>query len=106
MNQVFLSGIIAGRPRLLLSLIHICFTGKPPTLQHFHQELLKQAEPEAREIALAIELFTRGSLDTFAQQTNVDTMNRIVCYDIHELGKQLKPLGMLVVLDAIYNRCV
>lgn len=80
------------------------FTGKPPTLQHFHQELLKQAEPEAREIALAIELFTRGSLDTFAQQTNVDTMNRIVCYDIHELGKQLKPLGMLVVLDAIYNR--
>ena len=77
------------------------FTGKPPTLQHFHQELLKQTEPEAREIALAIELFTRGSLDTFAQQTNVDTMNRIVCYDIHELGKQLKPLGMLVVLDAI-----
>lgn len=49
------------------------FTGKPPTLQHFHQELLKQTEPEAREIALAIELFTRGSLDTFAQQTNVDT---------------------------------
>ena len=80
------------------------FTGNPPTLQHFHQELLKQQEPEAREIALAIELFTRGSLNTFAQLTNVDTMNRIVCYDIHELGKQLKPLGMLVVLDAIYNR--
>lgn len=80
------------------------YTGNPPTLQHFHQELLKQTEPEAREIALAIELFTRGSLNTFAQQTNVDTQNRIVCFDIHELGKQLKPLGMLVVLDAIYNR--
>jgi hypothetical protein len=80
------------------------YTGNPPTLQHFHQELLKQAEPEAREIALAIELFTRGSLNTFAQQTNVDIRSRIVCYDIHELGKQLKPLGMLVVLDAIYNR--
>ena len=80
------------------------YTGNPPTLQNFHQELLKQEEPEAREIALALELFTKGSLNTFAQQTNVDTMNRIVCYDIHELGKQLKPLGMLVVLDAIYNR--
>ena len=80
------------------------YTGNPPTLQNFHQELLKQTEPEAREIALAIELFTRGSLNTFAQQTNVDTNNRIVCYDIHELGKQLKPIGMLVVLDAIYNR--
>lgn len=80
------------------------YTGNPPTLQNFHQELLKQTEPEAREIALALELFTKGSLNTFAQQTNVDTMNRIVCYDIHELGKQLKPLGMLVVLDAIYNR--
>ncbi len=65
---------------------------------------MKQTEPEAREIALAIELFTRGSLNTFAQQTNVDTNNRIVCYDIHELGKQLKPIGMLVVLDAVYNR--
>ena len=80
------------------------YTGNPPTLQNFHQELLKQTEPEAREIALAIELFTKGSLNTFAQQTNVDTNNRIVCYDIHELGKQLKPIGMLVVLDAVYNR--
>lgn len=80
------------------------YTGNPPTLQNFHSELLKQTEPEAHEIALALELFTKGSLNTFAQQTNVDVSNRIVCYDIHELGKQLKPLGMLVVLDAIYNR--
>lgn len=80
------------------------YTGNPPTLQNFHQELLKQSEPEAREIALALELFTKGSLNTFAQLTNVDTTRRIVCFDIHELGKQLKPLGMLVVLDAIYNR--
>lgn len=80
------------------------FTGNPPTLQHFYQELLRQNEPEAHEIALGIELFTKGSLNTFAQQTNVDTSNRFICYDIHQLGKQLKPLGMLVVLDAIYNR--
>ena len=80
------------------------YTGNPPTLAHFHQELLKQPEQEAREIALALELFTQGSLNTFARQTNVDTENRILCFDIHDLGSQLKPIGMLVVLDAIYNR--
>ena len=80
------------------------YTGNPPTLAHFHQELLKQPEQEAREIALALELFTQGSLNTFARHTNVDTENRILCFDIHDLGSQLKPIGMLVVLDAIYNR--
>ena len=67
-------------------------------------ELLKQDEPEAKEIALAIELFTHGSLNTFAKQTNVDTHNRLICYDILDLGKQLMPIGMLVVLDSILNR--
>lgn len=80
------------------------FQGKPPTLQDFHAELLKQSEPEAQEIALAIELFTSGSLNTFAKPTNVDVNNRLICYDILDLGKQLLPIGMLVVLDSILNR--
>ena len=65
------------------------YTGTVPTLQDFRAELLKQDEPEAREIALAIELFTHGSLNTFAKPTNVDTDNRLICYDILDLGKQL-----------------
>ncbi|HHZ07071.1 MAG TPA: DUF87 domain-containing protein [Clostridiales bacterium] len=80
------------------------YQGTPPTLQDFREELLKQTEPEAQEIALAIELFTDGSLNTFAKQTNVDTDNRMICYDILDLGKQLMPIGMLVVLDSILNR--
>lgn len=80
------------------------YTGEVPTLQDFRAELLKQSEPEAQEIALAIELFTNGSLNTFAKKTNVDTDNRLICYDILDLGKQLMPIGMLVVLDSILNR--
>lgn len=76
----------------------------PPTLQDFREELLRQNEVEAKELALAIELFTNGSLDTFAQPTNVDTSNRLICFDIHDLGSQLLPVGMLVVLDNILNR--
>ena len=80
------------------------YKGTPPTLQDFREELLKQPEVEAKEIALAIELFTNGSLNTFAKETNVDTNNRLICYDILDLGKQLLPIGMLVVLDSILNR--
>ncbi len=76
----------------------------PPTLQDFREELLRQNEVEAQELALAIELFTDGSLNTFAQPTNVDTNNRLICFDIHDLGSQLLPVGMLVVLDNILNR--
>ena len=79
------------------------YMGTPPTLQDFREELLKQNEPEAQEIALAIELFTDGSLNTFAKHTNVDTHSRLICYDILDLGKQLQPIGMLVVLDSILN---
>ena len=57
-------------------------------------------------MALAIELFTEGSLNTFAKPSNVDVNSRIVCYDIRDLGKQLLPIGMLVVLDSIFNRIV
>ena len=63
------------------------YTGTVPTLQDFRAELLKQDEPEAKEIALAIELFTHGSLNTFAKPTNVDTHSRLICYDILDLGK-------------------
>lgn len=80
------------------------YQGIPPTLQDFREQLLNQPEDEAKEIALAIELFTNGSLNTFALNTNVNTSNNVICYDILDLGKQLLPLGMLVVLDSILNR--
>ena len=80
------------------------YQGTPPTLKDFYNELLNQHEPEAKEIALAIELFVNGSLNIFAKETNVDTNNRLICYDILDLGKQLLPIGMLVVLDSILNR--
>lgn len=76
----------------------------PPTLKDFREELLNQPETEAQELALALELFTDGSLNTFAQSTNVDINNRLICYDILDLGEQLLPVGMLVVLDNILNR--
>ena len=80
------------------------YQGIPPTLQDFRENLLKQKEPEAKEIALAIELFTEGSLNTFAKHTNVDNQSRLICYDILDLGKQLQSIGMLVILDSILNR--
>ena len=80
------------------------WAGPMPTLKDFYKELLWQKEPEAKNIALAIELFTKGSLDTFAQETNVDLDNHAVCFDIRDMGEQLKPVAMLVILDTIYNR--
>lgn len=80
------------------------YMGTPPNLSDFRDELLRQAEPEAHSLALELELFTRGSLNTFAKQTNVNTNNRLVCYDILELGEQLRAIGMLVILDSIINR--
>ena len=82
------------------------YKGEAPTLQDFHAALLNQPEEEARDVALAIELFTEGSLNTFAKPTNVDTDSRILCYDIRDLGKQLLPVGMLVVLDSVFNRII
>lgn len=82
------------------------YTGQPPTLKDLYQILLKQPESEARGLALSAELFITGSLNTFAQPTNVDTKARIIAYDIRELGEQLMPLGMLVTLDAIFNRVI
>ena len=84
--------------------VYIVHISRITTLKDFRQELLNQNEPEAQAIALAIELFTNGSLNTFAKHTNVDTDNRLICYDILDLGKQLMPIGMLVILDSILNR--
>ena len=80
------------------------FTGKVPTLKDFREELLRQPEPEAHDIALDIELYIEGSLNTFAKETNVDTDNSLICYDILDLGKHLMSFGMLVVMDSILNR--
>lgn len=80
------------------------YAGEPPTLKDLHAVLLKQPEPEARSVALALELFSTGSLNIFAHQTNLDLSSRILCFDILDLGKQLRPVGMLVMLDAIVNR--
>lgn len=80
------------------------YTGKVPTLVDLCNDLRKQSEPEANELATAMELFASGSHSTFAQKTNVNIENRLICYDILELGSQLMPIGMLVVLDSILNR--
>ena len=82
------------------------YEGDPPTLKDLYDDLMRQKEPVAHEIALALELFTTGSLNVFAHQTNIDTRNRIICYDIQDLGENLKPIGLLVMLDAIYNRVI
>ena len=81
-------------------------TGTPPTLKDFYRLLKMQPETEAQGLALSSELFITGTLNTFARHTNVNTRARIIDYDIRELGEQLMPLGMLVTLDAIYNRVI
>ncbi len=78
--------------------------GKVPTLCTLREKLLHQKEREAKNLALALELFTSGSLDAFAHETNVDVNNRMVVYDILDLGKQLKTMGLLVITDAMLNR--
>ena len=80
------------------------YDGNPPTLKELRQELLRQEEPLAKQIALTLELFTEGSSNVFSHQTNVNQHNRIVCYDILDLGKSLKTIGMLIMLDSILNR--
>ena len=75
-----------------------------PTLNTFYEVLVRQNEPEAVELALQLELYIKGSLNVFAHQTNIDINNRFVVYDIKDLGKQLKTMGMLIVLDQIWNR--
>src|SRR5574344_2330476 len=78
--------------------------GETPTLALLREKLLEQPEEEAQGLALSLELFTSGSLDAFAHPTNVDVQNRMVVYDIFDLGKQLKTMGLLVITDAMINR--
>ena len=75
-----------------------------PTLKEFQQLLREQPEKEARDIALALELYVDGSLSMFAQPTNVDVSNRLISFETSELGQQLQPVGMLTVIDHIRNR--
>lgn len=78
--------------------------GKLPTLCVLREKLLEQPEKEADNLVLEMELFTDGSLNAFAHKTNVDTNNRMIVYDIMDLGKQLKTMGLLVITDAMINR--
>ena len=77
---------------------------KMPILGDLYDELLRQPEPEAARVAAALELYVSGSLNVFNHRTNVELSNRLVCFDIKQLGKQLKKLGMLVVQDQVWNR--
>lgn len=79
-------------------------TGVMPTLIDLRKKLLEQPEKESNELALSLELFTNGSLNVFAHETNVNTRSRIISYDIYKLGKQLKTMGLLVITDAMINR--
>ena len=75
-----------------------------PLLEDLYNALRAQDEKEAQYIATALEIYVTGSLNVFNHHTNVDVNSRIVCYDIKELGKQLKKIGMLVVQDQVWNR--
>ena len=75
-----------------------------PVLGDLYAELLKQPEPEAARVAAALELYVSGSLNFFNHRTNVEIGNRLVCFDIKQLGQQLKKLGMLIIHDQVWNR--
>jgi hypothetical protein len=78
--------------------------GRLPTLAVLREDLLEQPEPEAKRLALKMELFTDGSLNAFAHRTNVDVRSRLIDYNIMDLGRQLKTMGLLVITDAMLNR--
>ena len=75
-----------------------------PILEDLYNELLMQEEREAKHVATALEIYVKGSLNLFNHRTNVDIENRLVCYDIKELGKQMKKIGMLVIQDQVWGR--
>jgi len=75
-----------------------------PVLGDLYEALLEQEEKEAKRVATALEIYVKGSLNLFNHRTNVDITNRIVCYDIRDLGKQMRKLGMLIVQDQVWNR--
>lgn len=75
-----------------------------PILQDFYEILKKHENSKANRIATCLEIYVTGSLNVFNHRTNVDISNRIVCFDIKELGKQLKKIGMLIIQDQVWNR--
>lgn len=77
---------------------------KMPILEDLYNALKKQPEAEAARVAAALELYVHGSLNVFNHRTNIDIHNRLVCFDIKELGKQLKKLGMLIIQDQVWGR--
>ena len=77
---------------------------KMPILEDLYDILCNYDEPEAKRIAIALELYVHGSLNVFNHRTNIDLNNRLVCFDIKELGKQLKKLGMLILQDQVWGR--
>lgn len=68
------------------------------------ETLIQQPEPQAKSLALKMELFTIGSMDLFAHHTNVNTKSRVISYNIHKLDKNMKTMGLLVITDQIINR--
>lgn len=79
-------------------------TGNVPTLKTLYDELKAQKEPEAQEVALALEMYAIGKLDVFAHPTNINIQNKLICFDIKDLSAQMHELGMLVVIDEIDRR--
>ncbi|WP_438267103.1 VirB4-like conjugal transfer ATPase, CD1110 family [Holdemanella biformis] len=77
---------------------------KMPILEDLYNLLREQKEQEAQRLATALEIYVNGSLKVFNHRTNVELSNRMVCFDIKDLGKQLKKLGMLIVQDQVWNR--
>jgi type IV secretory pathway VirB4 component len=83
-----------------------CDKSAMPTLDDFYELLLQQPEPESQNIALALELYCRGTLDTFAHKTNVQTKSRFVVYDIKDIGSGMKEMGLQVCLNDIWNKII
>jgi hypothetical protein len=113
MLRVLLGGLSGAQVSILdrsitaLYARYLADTSQPvPTLRTLREELLTQPEPEARATATSLELYATGTYAGFAQQTNVDTSNRFVYYDISRLGEHMKTFGMMVVLDQVWNRVI
>ena len=95
---------------LILNLPYLFFVwlfmkvGEAYRLEDLYNALKEQPEAEAQRVAAALELYVHGSLNVFNHRTNIDIHNRLVCFDIKELGKQLKKLGMLIIQDQVWGR--
>lgn len=83
-----------------------CDTSASPTMEQFYMLLMEQDEPEAQNIALALEIYCLGSFDTFAHKTNVDINNRFTVYDIKDIGNGMKEMGLQVCLNHIWNKII